>query len=499
MTKKKLLAILTAVAMIALQTSPVFADGIAGGIIDGEGVVNYIDPTTVVNTVLPTSASLGITLDPQNLAAIQGVGVWNPSAGGSIIPASVVTIANKSAIPLKTSISISLVDDTGEVVLLADSADVNTGTDKNMFLSFVPSTSKTQVTMPLITTAAAAIYVQDSGSDATFAEADLVTAGVDSGDLLAANTGASATFGQYVETTTDSGLFYQVEVPAHAAIPNTTQTSLALFTPMQATTAATVMTEAVTGASLSFALNKAAYYVAKSTSGFTLKYDGATRNDNYDTASFVVSGIINKNADWSDYDVDTEIKLTAVYSFEKLTEPAYTTAMAGKTAGTYNSVAYVAPANPSIALDTFALDADTAEAVTVSLGAGAQAATGITSVTFNNGSTQTLTPTTDYTFSGTTLTFTTAYVNALIAASVTSRTYTVTFNNTAATTDTVTLTYTAPVNPSITGSTFAIASDTPEVVTVSVGAGAQAATGITSVTYDNGTTQTLTPTTDYTF
>ncbi len=499
MKARKTLAIVTAVALIVLPTQVVFAADPADQIVTGDAIVDYVDPATMTNVVVPTSAALKFTLDPQNLAATQGVGEWKPEDGGSIIPAAVNIVANQSAVPIKTSVHLTLDDDAGDVVLLGSADDVNDGTDKNMYLSFVPANAKTSIPLAEIAAATDPVFVKDGDDPAVFDGADLLAAGVDEDDLLLTTDAATATFGQFVETEEDSDVYNQVEVPAHSLVAATTPTTVAGFSTLGVSAAAAKITDAEAGTDLAFVMNKAEYYVVRDSDGFSLVYDDAARNDNFDTASFIISGVINKNADWSGYDATTKISVTATYSFDILTNTEYDDAIAAKVGTTYNSVETVAPVAPAVTDESLAIEAGTAEDVAVTLGEGSAAATGITSVTYEDGGTQTLAATDDYTFSGTTLTFTSAYIDSLIEDEVTSRTFTVTFNNTAATTDTVTLTFAPSVAPAVTEESAEIAAGTAEDFAVTLGEGSLAATGIASVTYEDGGTQTLTATDDYTF
>jgi hypothetical protein len=494
MKKVKLFSIILAITMIAMPAQMAFA-GVEE--VTGDGKVYYVDPSSRINVVLPTSASLGFTLDPQNLAAIQGVGEWKPEDGGSIIPHAVGILVNQSAVPVSATVQFTLDDDAGDIVLLDSPEDVNDGTDKNIFMSFVPANAKTSIDQSAIPEVEAPEYVQDEGAPAVFAEADLLANGVEPTDLLDYEDAETAAFGQFVKISDEEGEdeYYQVEVPAHEEIPATEQTTVSGYSVLAAESAATIITDAEAGTELAYVVDKADYYVVKDSSGFELVLDNAARNDNFDTASFIISGVINKNADWSGYDEDTKITLKAVYTVDPITDYAYDTAIASKLALTYNSIETTPPVAPSIEEESFAIEADTPVEVEVDLGSGTLIADNVTSVTYENEGTQTLTVDEDYTFSGTTLTFTAEYVNSLIGEEIESRTYTVTFNNGAGTTDTVTLTYTAPepepddTAPSIEETEYTFTTGQPVEVTVDLGSGELAATGIDSILYLNSSGQ----------
>ena len=161
MKKVKLFSIILAITMIAMPAQMAFA-GVEE--VTGDGKVYYVDPSSRINVVLPTSASLGFTLDPQNLAAIQGVGEWKPEDGGSIIPHAVGILVNQSAVPVSATVQFTLDDDAGDIVLLDSPEDVNDGTDKNMYISFVPANAKTTIAKDAIAELEAPEYVQDEGA-----------------------------------------------------------------------------------------------------------------------------------------------------------------------------------------------------------------------------------------------------------------------------------------------------------------------------------------------
>ena len=518
MKAKKLLALITAASLVVLPTSTAFGDTLTG-----VTTVNYVDPYGVITVVAPTSASVGFTLDPQGLADIEGVGTWTPGSGGNILPQAVGIIVNKSAGPVKAEIAFALTDDADVPVTLVDTATgIDTGTDKNMFLTITPADDKVVAATAEIAEETAPTYFQsgDPLADKEFSAADLVSIGLNgtSDNVVLLADAATAAFGDYVcqadagtiadatalegydfVADADSITFKQVEVPAHVLIAATADTTVSQFN--DATTGFADATDKVTLAAsntgLAYKLDNADFYAAKTgTNTYELRrytYNYATvASDNYDTASFVIGGNINKNADWSDYTSGGKaISLSATYTFEFMSADEYTAAAVE--GDSYNNIAYTAPAAPSIADVDYTVDADTTTVpVTVSLGGGSLAATDVTSVTYSSGGTQTLVEDTDYTFSGTTLTFTESYINTLIGdgSADVSRVHTVTFNNSApATTVDVTISYTvADVAPSVTTTTasFSIAAPEDKVINYSLGSGASAATAVTQV-YIDGT------------
>jgi len=351
MKAKKVIALLTASAMAVMSTSTVFAADVSSlnSSVSQNATVDYIDPTGVFSVTVPTNTALAFTLDPQNLAATMGVAPWNPSGGGTILPSSVVTFVNKGALPVKTSVALSVVDESTDPAILVDNAtDINVGTAKNMNLTVTPANAKTTIDAALIAAVETTPeYVQDGASAAVYTAAELTAAGVAAGDILAKTAAATATFGQFVcvdDAATDK-TYNQVLVPVHAAIPATTATTVAQYNATTGGLASTANAVSVTsdGANLVYVMDAAQHYIAKSGSTYTLTYRDEDTNTNYDTASFIIGGSINKNADWSGYTVDTTIAVTATYTFESLTDDQVTAMSASKLAGSHNSYTYVAP------------------------------------------------------------------------------------------------------------------------------------------------------------
>lgn len=95
---------------------------------------------------------------------------------------------------------------------------------------------------------------------------------------------------------------------------------------------------------------------------------------------------------------------------------------------------------PSIATTSYTMAADQGVDITVSLGSGNLKATGITSITFTKNGEERTVGTDSYSLDGNTLKIGASYINSLVNGGVTSRDYTVTFNDTAATAVVVTLT-----------------------------------------------------------
>lgn len=145
-------------------------------------------------------------------------------------------------------------------------------------------------------------------------------------------------------------------------------------------------------------------------------YDFALKEDvdpaDFDTYEFALTGACNDKADWSSIAENPNVQIT--WSIKPSPDPVA----------------------PSITSKTYTYVPGTDVAITVALGEGSKAATGIESVSFVNGNDRTvvLTADTDYTFAGTTLTIKDAKL-----ATVTGTKFTITFNDTAKTAVEVTI------------------------------------------------------------
>ncbi len=170
-------------------------------------------------------------------------------------------------------------------------------------------------------------------------------------------------------------------------------------------------------------------------------------------------------------------------------------------AKTQVKVTFAANGNgPSIADKEYIMKKGEEVEVSVDLGTDDLAATGVAEVTFVNGAgVKKVLPTSDYTFADSKLTFSSDYILSLFNGGVTSRTFTITFNDGAKTQISVLLTA-EDTKPSNVDGEYAMHIDQPIQINVDLGSGASGATGIASITFVNGAgvTKTL-PTSDYMF
>jgi len=148
---------------------------------------------------------------------------------------------------------------------------------------------------------------------------------------------------------------------------------------------------------------------------------------------FTFVGAMNTNADWTKAKLSA-IKITPTYEVEDAdgTETAYEN-------GGYNQITTEpATAAPSISPASYTITAGTAVEVSFSYGVGDDAATAISSISYQNASgvTKTL-KAEEYSVSANKITIAASVIDNLINNSITSRTYTVTFDNDATATFTL--------------------------------------------------------------
>ena len=151
---------------------------------------------------------------------------------------------------------------------------------------------------------------------------------------------------------------------------------------------------------------------------------------------------------------------------------------------------------PSIEKSVYIMAAGTDVKIPIDLGVGEKAATGISKVTFDKSGVATEVAAKNYTFSNGVLTILSSYTDVLLNGGITSRAFTITFNDAAKTQ--VQFTLGTAAAPSIAKTTYTMATGKDVVVNVDLGVGDLAATGISKITFENGTTTEL-ATKNYTF
>lgn len=150
--------------------------------------------------------------------------------------------------------------------------------------------------------------------------------------------------------------------------------------------------------------------------GYVLKTPAEGEELEWNECSYTLTGALNTNATWGDEVTFPAIKVT--WSWAEHSDDAA----------------------PSIATTEYTVDGTEDVAITVNLGGGTLAATGISGITFTSttGATKTLEASL-YSLQGTTLTIDKSQVSAWVGAGVASRTYTIKFNDEAETTKTITM------------------------------------------------------------
>ena len=147
--------------------------------------------------------------------------------------------------------------------------------------------------------------------------------------------------------------------------------------------------------------------------GYVLKSSGLS---DWNECAYNLTGALNKNATWADGVTFPEIKVTWSYAEHQ------------------DSAA------PSIAVKNYTVNGTEDVAITVNLGIGNAAAEGIASITFKNSSGDDRTMgTSAYSLSGTTLTIDKSQISNWVSAGVTSRTFTITFDDEADTAINITM------------------------------------------------------------
>lgn len=199
-------------------------------------------------------------------------------------------------------------------------------------------------------------------------------------------------------------------------------------------------------------------------------------NITFSDYSFQLTGACNTNGDWSG-----------------LTDAAPVVAV------TWTVKEHAAA--PSIAETTGKMIAGKATVLNADLGAGDLAATGIKTVSFKTASGKVnAIADTNYSYVNGSLIFTAEYIDSLLSAGVTSRNFTVKFDDAAATTVQITLTLVTEYAPSISQTHVIKTSGSPVDVNVDLGAGELAATGIKSITFTTASGKvTAVTTSSYTF
>lgn len=141
---------------------------------------------------------------------------------------------------------------------------------------------------------------------------------------------------------------------------------------------------------------------------------------------------------------------------------------------------------PSIATTSYSIVKNQAVPITVNLGSGDLGATGIQSITYVNsaGMDTTLAPA-NYTLTGGTLIFNASFITNLINGGISSRGYTIIFNDIAKTQKKISLNV-KDIAPSFAQATsYSMVKDQPILINIDLGAGNLKASGIQSITYTN--------------
>ncbi|MDR2355653.1 MAG: hypothetical protein LBE16_05610 [Clostridiales Family XIII bacterium] len=325
MAMKRILIVALVLAMMFSASSVAFAtvgDPTGSTAVDGNGNLVYVD-TVVYSVVLPTDATLDFTVDPQGLLDLDANGATVDSlGGGKIVSKGQAFFVNNSSVPVVLGVSLKV----------AGTALSATGSDKAM-------------TFP---------------SNTAYVDANSAPGSKKANNLL----------------------FYAV-----LAATDITDTN-ALPASIDAATAAFVFDSIGIGGSdtnkLQFLLDQAEYTVKPEGSGYTI---GQTDVGN--GSGLQIAGLVNDKADWTNYtgaSPTNVLKVSAVFDYaaQAGTEAKSTTYTAPQLVENIFATVTVASTDwatvstaPSVSSDISTWTAASTAVVTINLGIGASAATGI--------------------------------------------------------------------------------------------------------------------------
>lgn len=151
MKRKSFLALMLAMSMVMGSASTVFAASTGAEVTDGtnstitgSGDVEYVD-TKVYSVTLPTTATLGLTIDPQGLSALENGATASKddlaNAAGLITGTDKAVVTNCSSVPIKVSVKLT---GTGDATFKTAANDVEAAptesdTAENVLLYALPS------------------------------------------------------------------------------------------------------------------------------------------------------------------------------------------------------------------------------------------------------------------------------------------------------------------------------------------------------------------------
>lgn len=434
---KKLTALAMAATMLVGGSLTVFAAG-SEGTDTGKGEYEgYVDETSVFSVVVPTAAQnvFNFFVDPNGLLEKtdyerlgataadfeQNATLFFTRATGTKYgkDSDAVTFENQSSYAVDVQVS-AYVDGIGKIAL---SEDALTGTeeDPTLYLAIVHDTDKQAITAAGGSLTGEIAGVKDN-FEIKYNSADQKYEFVQKADGLqpwqtyAFNlTGACGGNwdDEQAEAAPEVVLTWKVTDPLANEAPSIAKTSYL----MVAKTAVNIPVDLGAGDLAATGIKKITY---KNTSG-------------------KVTDLVNTKYSFS----NGVLTITAAHVDEMLAASVTSrdlTIIFNDAASTQAVVTLSTAAAPSIAKKTYTMVAKTAVEIPVDLGAGDLAATGISKITYKNTSgKETDLVNTKYSFSDGVLTITAAHIDEILAASITSRDLTITFNDAASTTVIVTL------------------------------------------------------------
>ncbi len=222
--------------------------------------------------------------------------------------------------------------------------------------------------------------------------------------------------------------------------------------------------------------------LAGSADGYNVIYDSGAKKYSYELKAgftqfpkyeFRLTGACNSANSWSQVGQELDAQIEVIWSVSARPKNV----------------------SPSIAKQQYAMEIGKPVQVGIDLGSGDLAAKGIKAITYSDAGTLKTVSTDKYVVEQETLRFRASYIDNLIKGDISSRTFSILFNDKLATSQTITLSTNDTV-PTINESEYTMTNGQPVTVEVDYGSGTLAATGVASITYINAAGSVVTVPTD---
>lgn len=428
---KKFIATALFSALVMMQVMPTYAAELDTGGTEGDSTVEAYVDKDIYNVVLPTLADVDFTVDPQGLLYIADSSTYGTASGAIYFTHPVATTYEDSTFTVTSNGTDTL---TPSDTLDGDTTYYlkDTSTDP---VSYVSYTGITAADLPADgsssdyenTIGTYTLYVVDVAAHNTYSDT--------SENMEIINKSSFAVDLNFAVATTVAG----IDLVADGDLGTATDPSLALeITATSNADGATPVTEGI----LTSPYNAEKQALSDVDAGYaivshdtaeafpvgTTTVEGAITglfyaylldeetDETFSSMTYAISGACNDVTGWGTLGVDDGVSLGITWTINTYTEDVA----------------------PSIAVTSYAIAADTAEDVTVALGSGALVATDIASVTDGG----VAIAAENYALTGTTLAFTSAYINTLLGdgTAAVDKDLAVVFNDGSDTSVTITLT-----------------------------------------------------------